>query len=70
MLPVFGQREAFPEEKSPGEWVTTADRAAESFLTPALMSLVPGSVVVGEHVRRHDVSVLVSTEVGWLGLVA
>jgi hypothetical protein len=30
VLPVFGRAEAAAEEKAPGEWVTVADRAAES----------------------------------------
>jgi len=36
------------EEKSPGEVVTIADREAEQIITPRLMSLLPGSRVVGE----------------------
>ena len=58
ILPVFGSREACPEEKSPGEWVTTADRAAEALLAPALAALLPGSVVVGEEAASLDPSVL------------
>lgn len=54
VLPVFRSREARPEEKSPGEWVTTADRAAEAFLTPRLAALVPGSVVVGEEATASN----------------
>jgi len=58
VLPVFGMREARPEEKSPGEWVTTADRAAEVFLAPRLAALVPDSVVVGEEAATSDPNVL------------
>lgn len=58
VLPVLGSREARPEEKSPGEWVTTADRAVEEFLAPALAALVPGSVVVGEEAVSSDPAVL------------
>jgi fructose-1,6-bisphosphatase/inositol monophosphatase family enzyme len=36
------------EEKSPGELVTAADRAAEALLTKGLMDLHPASVVLGE----------------------
>ncbi len=36
------------EEKSKGDFVTIADREAELFLTPRLIDLVPGSVVIGE----------------------
>lgn len=58
VLPVFGSREARPKQKSPGEWVTTADRAAEALLAPALAALVPGSVVVGEEAATSDPAVL------------
>jgi fructose-1,6-bisphosphatase/inositol monophosphatase family enzyme len=58
VLPVFGAREARRQEKSPGEWVTTADRAAEAFLTPRLAALVPDSVVVGEEAASSDPTVL------------
>ena len=57
-MPVFGKREANPEEKSPGEWVTEADRTCEAFLEPALRSLIPGSLVVGEEAASADPSVL------------
>lgn len=58
VLPVFGKRGAAPEEKAPGEWVTTADRAAEAFLSPRLAGLLPGSVVVGEEAAAADAGVL------------
>ncbi|MBI3429371.1 MAG: inositol monophosphatase [Actinobacteria bacterium] len=58
VLPVFGKREANPEEKSPGEWVTEADKAGEAFLEPALRSLIAGSVVVGEEAASQDPRVL------------
>lgn len=54
VMPVFGKREANPEEKSPGEWVTEADRASEAFLEPVLRSLIPGSLVVGEEAASAD----------------
>lgn len=57
-MPVFGKREANPEEKSPGEWVTEADKAAEIFLDRALRSLIPGSLVVGEEAASTDPTVL------------
>jgi fructose-1,6-bisphosphatase/inositol monophosphatase family enzyme len=57
VLPVFG-REAAAEEKTPGEWVTVADRAAESFLAPRLTALLPGSVVVGEEMASADAGIL------------
>jgi fructose-1,6-bisphosphatase/inositol monophosphatase family enzyme len=58
VLPVFGRREAAAEEKAPGEWVTVADRAAESFLAPKLKDLLPGSAVVGEEMASADTSLL------------
>ena len=58
VMPVFGQREANPEEKSPGEWVTEADRAGEVFLEQALRSLIPESLVVGEEAASIDPSIL------------
>lgn len=57
-MPVFGKREANPEEKSPGEWVTDADKAGEAFLAPALRSLITGSLVVGEEAASADPTVL------------
>jgi fructose-1,6-bisphosphatase/inositol monophosphatase family enzyme len=58
VLPVYGRREAAAEEKTPGEWVTVADRAAESFLAPQLTALIPGSVVVGEEMVSADAGIL------------
>ncbi len=45
-------------EKSPGEIVTVADRAAEAALGAALTAIVPGSVVVGEESVSTDPDVL------------
>ena len=58
VMPVFGKREANSKEKSPGEWVTEADRAGEAFLEPALRSLIAGSHVVGEEAASADPNVL------------
>lgn len=58
VMPVFGKREANSEEKSPGEWVTEADKAGEAFLAPALRSLITGSLVVGEEAASTDPTVL------------
>jgi fructose-1,6-bisphosphatase/inositol monophosphatase family enzyme len=58
VVPVFGRAEAAAEEKAPGEWVTIADRAAESFLAPRLAALVAGSVVVAEEMAATDPGVL------------
>lgn len=62
VLPVFGRAEAAAEQKAPGEWVTVADRAAETFLAPRLAALVPGSVVVGEEMAAADPGVLAHLE--------
>lgn len=58
VLPVFGRAGATAEEKAPGEWVTVADRAAESFLAPRLAALCPGSVVIGEEMASADAGLL------------
>jgi fructose-1,6-bisphosphatase/inositol monophosphatase family enzyme len=58
VLPVFGRRDTVAEEKAPGEWVTVADRAAESFLAPRLAALLPGSVVVGEEMASANAGIL------------
>lgn len=46
------------EEKAKGDLVTIADREAEWALTPALMKLVPGSVVVGEEATAANPQLL------------
>jgi fructose-1,6-bisphosphatase/inositol monophosphatase family enzyme len=43
-------------EKHPGDLVTIADLESEKRLTAALLSLVPGSVVVGEEACENDPS--------------
>src|SRR5689334_16997274 len=49
VLPRFGRLSGGDvREKSPGEIVTVADRAAEAALAEGLTRIVPGSVVVGE----------------------
>lgn len=58
VMSVIGKQEANPEEKSPGEWVTEADKASEAFLEPALRALIPGSSVIGEEAAYADPSVL------------
>jgi fructose-1,6-bisphosphatase/inositol monophosphatase family enzyme len=69
VLPVFGHAGATAEEKAPGEWVTVADRAAESFLAPRLAALLPGSVVIGEEMASADAGLLMhlqSASDAWL----
>lgn len=46
------------EEKSPGEVVTVADRAAELLLAPRLLGLLPGSRVVGEEAVAGNAALL------------
>ena len=48
-------------EKQPGQLVTIADTEAERRLTPMLMALLPGSVVVGEEGVADD-----ATRLGWV----
>lgn len=57
-MPVFGKQAANPSEKSPGEWVTEADRSCELFLEASLKSLIPGSVVIGEEAASADSHIL------------
>ena len=58
IVPLFHSAEKGVEEKSPGELVTRADREAEKFLTPALLSLLSGSRVIGEEAVSEDPSLL------------
>jgi fructose-1,6-bisphosphatase/inositol monophosphatase family enzyme len=57
------------EEKSPGEIVTIADREAEAAITSALLSLRPGSRVVGEEASAVDPSQLSALDQGDVWLV-
>src|SRR5215831_11049818 len=41
-------------EKSPGDYVTVADEAAEAHLSPRLTALLPGSLVLGEEAAAVD----------------
>lgn len=59
LLPRFGRLAAAdirgkPSEGDPTDIVTAADLAAEAWLTPRLMELVPGSSVVGEERATLD----------------
>ena len=54
-MPRFGRLAAGDvQEKSPGDLVTAADTAAEQRLTPILLDLLPGSLVVGEEATAAD----------------
>lgn len=52
-LPADGIR-----EKAPGDIVTIADEAVETWLAPRLTSLLPGSIVLGEEAAAADASLL------------
>ena len=41
-------------EKGPGDFVTVADEAAEAALTPRLLALLPGAVMLGEEAAAAD----------------
>ena len=45
-------------EKSPGDFVTVADEAAEAHLTPLLTALLPGSLVLGEEAAAANPNLL------------
>ncbi len=59
VLPRFGALTAADiSEKTPGDLVTVADRAAEEALAERLLALLPGSVLVGEEAVAADPGVL------------
>ena len=56
-------------EKAPGDIVTVADERAEAALTPRLIDLVPGSIVIGEEAAAKDpelVKRLTGDQVAWI----
>ena len=56
-------------EKAPGDIVTIADERAEAALTPRLLDLVPGSIVIGEEAAAKDpelVRRLSKHQVAWI----
>lgn len=59
ILPRFRNlKEGDTRQKSPGDLVTIADESAEIALTPRLLSLLPGSVVVGEEATAKDATIM------------
>jgi len=59
IMPRFGRLAAADiQEKTPGDLVTAADTAAEQRLTPILLDLLPGSLVVGEEATAADPALL------------
>ncbi|WP_335645654.1 inositol monophosphatase [Microvirga ossetica] len=57
------------EEKTPGEVVTIADREAERIIAPRLMSLLPGSRVVGEEAAAETPALMNELDEGDVWLV-
>ncbi|HET9352987.1 MAG TPA: inositol monophosphatase [Sphingomicrobium sp.] len=56
-------------EKAPGDIVTVADERAEAALTPRLLDLAPGSIVIGEEAAAKDpelVRRLSRDQVAWI----
>ena len=56
-------------EKGPGDIVTIADERAEAAMTPRLMALAPGSIVIGEEAAAKDpklVERLLHDQVAWI----
>ncbi|MDY0874237.1 inositol monophosphatase family protein [Dongia rigui] len=59
ILPRFRNlQEGDTRQKSPGDFVTIADESAELALTPRLLDLLPGSVVVGEEATAKNPAVM------------
>lgn len=59
ILPRFRNlKDGDTRQKSPGDFVTIADESAEIALTPRLLELLPGSVVVGEEATAKDETVM------------
>jgi fructose-1,6-bisphosphatase/inositol monophosphatase family enzyme len=70
ILPRFQRlRQSDIVEKSPGEFVTVADRHSEAIITPALLALLPGSRVVGEEASAADPALLRDLNRGMIWLV-
>lgn len=59
ILPRFRNlKEGDTRQKSPGDFVTIADESAELALTPGLLGILPGSVVVGEEATAKNPDVM------------
>ncbi len=57
VMPAFRNLETIEINlKGPNDYVTAADIAAEKYLTPELLGLLPGSVVVGEETADDEAS--------------
>jgi fructose-1,6-bisphosphatase/inositol monophosphatase family enzyme len=70
ILPRFGRLNAADaEEKTPGDWVTIADRESERVITDELLRLDPASRVVGEEACAADPSLVDTVADGRVWLV-
>lgn len=70
ILPRFGQlRDEQMEEKTPGDWVTIADRESEQIITEELLRLDPGAQVVGEEAASADPALIDTVGSGRVWLV-
>ncbi|MBL8710304.1 MAG: inositol monophosphatase [Rhodospirillaceae bacterium] len=59
ILPRFRNlKDGETRQKSPGDFVTIADESAELALTPELLRILPGSVVVGEEATAKNPDVM------------
>ena len=70
ILPRFGRLSvADTAEKTPGDWVTIADRESEAIITDELQSLDPDARVVGEEAASADPSLIDTVAHGRVWLV-
>ena len=70
ILPRFGRLSAADTaEKTPGDWVTIADRESEAIITEELLRLDPTSRVVGEEAASADPSLIDTVAHGRVWLV-
>jgi fructose-1,6-bisphosphatase/inositol monophosphatase family enzyme len=70
ILPRFGRLSAADTaEKTPGDWVTIADRESEAIITDELLRLDPHARVVGEEAASADPSLIDTVEHGRVWLV-
>ena len=70
ILPRFGRLDTEQaEEKTPGDWVTVADRESEAIITDKLLRLDPGARVVGEEAASADPSLIDTVARGRVWLV-
>ena len=59
IMPRFRQLESHEiTEKNPGDLVTVADQAAETFLTKRLADLIPNALIIGEEAHESQPAAL------------